>query len=130
DVILDASNVLGGKFGWASVKRALNAGEIRIETLEQLLSQATTVSLEPEPIPLDVKIILIGPPGPYYLLSAYDEEFPDLFKIAADFDDRMVRTGETVLLFARYISALARRERLRPLDSNGVARVVEYASRL
>src|SRR5262249_56881431 len=75
-------------------------------------------------------VILIGPPGPYYMLSAYDEEFPDLFKIAADFDDRIVRTGETVLLYARFIAALARREQLRPLDRDGVARIVEYASRL
>ncbi|MBV9378181.1 MAG: AAA family ATPase, partial [Alphaproteobacteria bacterium] len=129
-LILDADKLLAGNFGWASLKRALNAGEIRIETLEQLLSQATTVSLEAEPIPLDVKVILIGPPAPYYLLSAYDAEFPDLFKIAADFDDRMVRTTETVLLYARFICALARREQFRPLDRDGIARIVEYASRL
>jgi lon-related putative ATP-dependent protease len=129
-LILDADKLLAGNYGWASLKRALNAGEIRIETLEQLLSQATTVSLEPEPIPLDVKVILIGRPAPYYLLSAHDAEFPDLFKIAADFDDRMVRTSETVLLYARCISALVRREQLRPLDRDGVARIVEYASRL
>jgi predicted ATP-dependent protease len=129
-LILDAGKLLASNYGWASLKRALNAGEVRIETLEQLLSVATTVSLEVEPIPLDVKVILIGPPGPYYLLSAHDEEFPDLFKIAADFDDRMVRTGETVLLYARFISALARRELLRPLDRDGAARIVEYASRL
>ena len=85
-LILDADKLLAGNYGWASLKRALNAGEIPIETLEQLLSQATTVSLEAEPIPLDVKVILTGPPAPYYLLSAYDAEFPDLFKIAADFD--------------------------------------------
>lgn len=129
-LILDAGKLLAGNFAWASLKRALNAGEIRIETLEQMLSQAATVSLEPEPIPLDVKVILIGPPAPYYMLSAFDEEFPDLFKIAADFDDRMVRTGETVLLFARFLSALTRREHLRPLDRDGVARIVEYGSRL
>src|SRR5262252_2608251 len=129
-LILEAGKLLAGNYGWASLKRALNAGEVRIETLEQLLSVATTVLLEVEPIPLDVKVILIGPPGPYYLLSAYDEEFPDLFKIAADFDDRIVRTRETVLLYARSISALIRREQLRPLDRDGVARIVEYASRL
>jgi predicted ATP-dependent protease len=60
-LILDADKLLAGNYGWASLKRALNAGEICIETLEQLLSQATTVSLEPEPIPLEVKVILIGP---------------------------------------------------------------------
>ncbi len=129
-LILDATKLLAGNYGWASLKRALNAGEIRIETLEQLLSLATTVSLEPEPIPLDVKVVLLGPPTLYYLLSLYDEEFADLFKIAADFDDRIARTPETTLLYARLICAVARREKLRPFDRDGVARVIEHAARL
>ncbi len=129
-LILDAGKLLAGNYGWASLKRALNAGEVRIETLEQLLSLVTTASLEAEPIPLAVKVILIGPPALHSLLGAHDEEFPDLFKIAADFDDRMARTGAGVLLYARLICTLARREGLRPLDRDGVARVVEHASRL
>jgi lon-related putative ATP-dependent protease len=129
-LILDASKLLAGNYGWASLKRALDAGEIRIETLEQLLSLATTVSLEPEPIPLDVKVVLIGPPTLYDLLCAYDEEFGDLFKIAADFDDRIARTSKTTLLYARLICAVARRERLKPFDRDAVARVIEHAARL
>jgi lon-related putative ATP-dependent protease len=129
-LILDAQKLLTGNFGWASLKRALNAGQIRIETLEQLLSMASTVSLAPEPIPLDVKIVLIGPPTLYYLLSAYDEEFPDLFKIAADFEDRVERDAATTLLYARLICAVGRREGLRPLDRDAVARVIEQAARL
>ncbi len=129
-LILDAQKLLTGNFGWASLKRALNAGQIRIETLEQLLSMASTVSLSPEPIPLDVKIVLIGPPTLYYLLSANDEEFPDLFKIAADFDDRVARDPETTLLYARLICAVGRREQLRALDRDAVARVIERAARL
>jgi lon-related putative ATP-dependent protease len=129
-LILDAGKLLSGNYGWASLKRVLYAGEIRIETLEQLLSLASTVSLAPQPIPLDVKIVLLGPPALYNLLSAYDEEFADLFKIAADFDDRIARTSETTLLYARLICAVARREELRPFDRGGVARVVEHAARL
>jgi lon-related putative ATP-dependent protease len=129
-LILDAQKLLTGNFGWASLKRALIAGQIRIETLEQLLSMASTVSLAPAPIPLDVKIVLIGPPTLYYTLSTYDEEFPDLFKIAADFDDRVERTPETTLLYARLICAVSRREGLRPLDRDAVARVIEHAARL
>ncbi len=129
-LILDAPKLLTGNYGWASLKRALNAGEIRIETLEQLLSLASTVSLAPEPIPLDVKIVLVGPPTLYYMLSAYDEEFPELFKIAADFDDRVDRTPEMTLLYARLICTVGRRERLRPLDRQAVARVIERAARL
>ena len=129
-LVLDAQKLLTGNFGWASLKRALNAGQIRIESLEQLLSMASTVSLAPAPIPLDVKIVLIGPPSLYYLLSAYDDEFPDLFKIAADFEDRVERDAETTLLYARLICAVARREKLRAFDRDAVARVVEQAARL
>ena len=67
--MLDAQKLLTGYYGWPSLKRALEAGQIRIETLEQALSVASTVSLAPEPIPLDVKVVLVGPPTLYYLLS-------------------------------------------------------------
>jgi lon-related putative ATP-dependent protease len=129
-LILDAPKLLAGNYGWASLKRALSAGEIRIETLEQLMSVASTVSLSPEPIPLNVKVVLLGPPSLYYLLSAHDEEFAELFKIAADFDDRVERSPETTLLYARLICGVGRREKLRPLDRDAVAKVIEQASRL
>jgi lon-related putative ATP-dependent protease len=129
-LVLDAQKLLTGNFGWPSLKRALEAGQIRIETLEHLLSMASTVSLDPEPIPLNVKVVLVGPPTLYYLLSAYDEDFADLFKIAADFEDRVERTPETTLLYARLICAMTQREDLRPLDRDAVARVIEQAARL
>jgi lon-related putative ATP-dependent protease len=129
-LVLDAQKLLTGNFGWASLKRALEAGQIRIETLEQLLSMASTVSLAPEPIPLQIKVVLIGPPMLYYLLSAQDEEFSDLFKIAADFEERIERTADTTLLYARLICAMTRRENLRTLDRGGVARLIEQAARL
>ena len=129
-LILDAPRLLAGNYGWPSLKRALNAGEIRIETLEQLLSLASTLSLSPEPIPLDVKIVLLGPPALYYMLTAADEEFGELFKIAADFDDRVERSPETTLLYARLICGVSRREKLRPLDRDAVARVIEQAARI
>jgi lon-related putative ATP-dependent protease len=129
-LMLDAQRLLAGNFGWASLKRALNAGEIRIETLEQLLTLASTVSLQPEPIPLDVKIVLLGPPLLYYMLSSLDDDFKELFKIAADFDDRVERTTETTLLYARFIAAVVCREKLLPFDRSAVARVIERAARL
>jgi lon-related putative ATP-dependent protease len=129
-LMLDAQRLLSGNFGWASLKRALNAGEIRIETLEQLLTMASTVSLQPDPIPLDLKIVLLGPPSLYYLLSSLDDDFKELFKIAADFDDRVERTPETTLLYARFIAGVVRREKLLPFDRSAVARVVERAARL
>ena len=129
-LLLDAQRLLAGNFGWASLKRALNAGEIRIETLEQLLSLASTVSLQPDPIPLDVKVVVLGPPLLYYLLSALDDDFKELFKIAADFDDRVERTPETSLLYARFVAGVVRREKLLPFDRSAVARVIEQASRV
>jgi lon-related putative ATP-dependent protease len=129
-LMLDAPRLLTGNFGWASLKRALNAGEIRIETLEQLLSMASTVSLQAEPIPLDVKIVLLGPPSLYYLLSGTDDDFKELFKIAADFDDRVERTPATTSLYARFIAGVVRREKLLPFERGAVARVIERAARL
>jgi lon-related putative ATP-dependent protease len=112
------------------LKRALNAGEIRIETLERLLSTASTISLQPEPIPLDVKVVLLGSSPIYYLLSAVDDDFKELFKVPADFDDRVERTADATLLYARFIAAVVRREKLRPFDRSAVARVIERAARL
>ena len=129
-LVVDAQKLLTGNFGWASLKRALNSGQIRIETLEQMLSVASTVSLAPEPIPLNLKVVLVGPPTLYYLLSSNDEEFGDLFKIAADFEDRVERTPETTLLYARLICAITRRQQLRAFDRDAVGRVIEQAARL
>ena len=129
-LILDAQRLLTGSLGWPSLKRALNAGEIRIESLEQLLSMASTVSLDPEPIPLQVKIVLLGPPQLYYLLSSLDDDFPELFKIAAEFDDRVERSPDVTARFAKFIAGAAQREHLLAFDRGAVARVVEQASRL
>jgi lon-related putative ATP-dependent protease len=129
-LMLDAQRLLSGNLGWASLKRSLNAGEIRIETLEQLLSMASTVSLQPEPIPLNVKIVLLGPPMLYYLLSSLDDDFKELFKVAADFDDRIERTPKTTLLYARFIGGVVRRDKLLPFDRGAIARVIERAARL
>jgi len=129
-LVLDAQKLVTGYYGWPSLKRALDAGQIRIESLEQALSLASTVSLTPEPIPLDIKVVLVGPATLYYLLSANDEDFDDLFKIAADFEDRVERTPETTLLYARLICAMTRREKLRAFDRGAVARIIEQAARL
>jgi predicted ATP-dependent protease len=107
----------------------LQSGEIRIESLERALSLISTSSLEPEPIALDLKLILVGEPLIYYLLSAYDPDFHDLFKVAADFDESVSRADSTPK-YARLLATIARREKLRPLSQNAVARVIEHSSRM
>ncbi|MGJ0514752.1 MAG: Lon protease family protein [Methylomicrobium sp.] len=128
-LILDMQKLLLQPYAWESLKRTLQMGKICIESLERALGLISTVSLEPEPIPLDVKVILIGEPLYYYLLSAYDPEFHDLFKIAADFDDTVPREAKT-LDYARLLATLARREKLKPLSRPAVARVIEHSARL
>src|SRR5690606_19650713 len=129
-LILDVRRLLSQPFAWEELKRTLRAGEIRIESLGQSLSLISTVSLEPEPIPLDVKVVLLGEPWIYYLLSMLDPEFSELFKVQADFDDRMVRDERTTPEYARLIATLAREARLRPFDRGAVARVMDRAARL
>lgn len=129
-LVLDIERLLSNPFSWDSLKRALRSGEIRLLSLEQLMSLASTVSLEPEPIPLDVKVVLVGAPLLYYLLAEYDADFTELFKVAADFSDSVDRSADSSALYARIIASSVRREKLRPFDRSGVARAIEHASRL
>jgi lon-related putative ATP-dependent protease len=129
-LILDARKVLLQPFAWEELKRALRSREIRIEVLGQTLSLVSTVSLEPEPIPLNVKVILLGERMLYYTLYEADPDFGELFKVAADFEDQMDRTADNHLLYARMIGTIARQEGIRPLDRAAVARVIEQSARL
>lgn len=129
-LVLDADRLLTGNFGYEALKRSLRSEEIRLESLEQTLSIASTVSLEPQPIPLDIKVVLIGSPRLYYLLRQHDADFARLFKVAAELDDQVDRQAASVAGYARLFEDITRREALRPLDVDAGARVVEYASRL
>ncbi|MBI4182498.1 MAG: AAA family ATPase [Proteobacteria bacterium] len=129
-LVLDARKVLLNPFAWEGLKQALKSRRIRIESLGQAFSLVSTVSLEPEPIPLKVKVVLLGDRMLYYLLQAYDPEFAELFKVAADFDDQMARNAENQMRFAKLLGTLARRESLKPLDRAAVARVIEHSARL
>jgi lon-related putative ATP-dependent protease len=129
-LLLDAQKVLLQPFAWESLKRALQSGHIRIESPERSMGLVSTTSLEPEPIPLQVKVVLVGERYLYYQLHELDTDFSNLFKVAADFDDSVHRTPESQLEYARQIAALARHEGLKALDRHAVGRVIERASRL
>jgi lon-related putative ATP-dependent protease len=128
-LVVDAVKLLFQPFAWEGLKRALKSREIRIKSLGEALSLVSTVSLEPAPIPLDIKVILLGDRLLYYLLQAYDPEFLDLFKVAADFDDQIDRTPENSRQFARLLATLAAHDHLRPMDSSAVARLLEECAR-
>ena len=128
-LVIDALKLLAQPFAWDALKRALRSREIRTQSLGQALSLVSTVSLEPEPIPLEVKVVLVGQRLHYYLLHAYDPEFAALFKVAVDFEEDMPRGPQNDLLYARVVAAFGRKEGLRPLEGAAVARVIEQGAR-
>ena len=128
-LILDARKVLTRPLSWDGLKRALFAKEIRTEPMAQMIGLLSTTSLEPEPIPLDLKIVLIGDRELYYLLSFYDPEFGDLFKVSADFDELIDRSESNDQLYARQVATLVRENALRPFGRKAVGRVLEQAAR-
>jgi lon-related putative ATP-dependent protease len=129
-LVVEAHKVLTQPLSWEALKRALRGREIRIQSLGQSLGLVDTVSLDPQPIPLDVKIVLTGDRMLYYLLAAYDPDFLELFKVQADFEETMNRTPENMQLYARLLGTIAQREDLKPLDRGAVARIVEHGSRV
>jgi len=128
-LLLDAHRLLTQPFAWEGLKRALTTRTIRIESLGQMYSLVSTISLEPEAIPLEVKVILFGERLWYHLLYALDPDFGELFKVAADFDDDIPRSTDNQADLARLIATLARRNALLPFDRNAVARVIEQCAR-
>lgn len=129
-LILDARKLLLQPYAWATLKRTLQSSEIRIEALERTLGFLSTATLEPDPIPLDIKVALFGDRLLYYLLQHYDPEFRDLFKVAADFEETVDRGKENNELYARLIASIARHHSLRPLDRSAVMRTIEHNARL
>jgi lon-related putative ATP-dependent protease len=129
-LIVDARKLLLQPYSYEGLKRALRGGEIRIESPGQAYGLVSTVSLEPEPIPLDVKVVLLGERMIYYLMYENDPDFGELFKVAADFEDQMDRSDDSNLAYAQLIGTLARKENLRHFDRSAVARVIERSGRM
>ncbi|HSM14948.1 MAG TPA: Lon protease family protein, partial [Thermoanaerobaculia bacterium] len=130
-LLLDALRVLQQPLAWDALKRTLRAGEIRIESFSRQLGLAGTVSLEPEPIPIErLKVVLVGERYLYYLLAEVDPDMLELFKVIADFEESVEWKPEVQARYARLLATIARKERLRPLDRGAVAALLEEASRL
>ncbi|MFO7809399.1 AAA family ATPase [Guyparkeria sp.] len=115
-LILHVRQILMQPFAWETLKRAIYGKKVRIESLEQFYAVFTTMTLEPNPVPLDIKVVLIADRLLYYLLAEYDPDFAKLFKVQADFEDTLSRRAENELDYVRTLAAMARRDNLRPLD--------------
>lgn len=129
-LVLEAAGLFKNPLSYDALKRSLQERSIKTEEMGAEGRVMTTISLEPEPVPLDVKVVLIGDGGIYYLLHEMDEEFRQLFKVQADFDVDMPRTPETIDQYARFVAARCSEEGLRHFTPGAVAQVIEHSSRL
>ena len=129
-LVLDARQILMEPFAWEALKRCLKTGEITIISSSERLGLITTTSLEPDAIPLQIRVALVGERLLYYLLMAYDPDFGSLFKIAADFDDDISVSKKSSGLYARMISQIAAKHGLRPIELSGVRRILIESTRL
>lgn len=128
-LLIDARKLLTQPYSWDSLKRALASKEIKIEAPSEDTSFAT-ISLDPQPIPLDVKVVLTGDTELYELLSERDPDFKDYFKVEADFGGVIDRTEENEVEYAKLIGSLSKKKNLRSLNKQAVAKIIEYSSRL
>lgn len=129
-LLMDAQKVLEQPYVWDGLKRALRARQLSLTSLEKEVTLTGAVSLDPEPIPLDVKIILFGDYRTYQLLQHYDPEFSELFRVTADFEDEMPRSPESELQYARFISSVVNDNNMLHCDKKAIARIIEHSSRL
>lgn len=128
-LVLDALRVLSEPFAWEALKRCLDTRAIRISSAAEMLSLISTSTLEPEPIPLQVRVVLVGDALVQLLLTLHDPDFSRLFKLAADFSHDMPRTPESVGLFARMVAGACKRDGLLPVSRDGVAALIDSAAR-
>jgi lon-related putative ATP-dependent protease len=128
-LLLNALDVLRSPFSWDALKRVIKKNELKIEDLMELYGYGSG-GLKPEPIPVSLKIIMLGSPWLYYLLYNYDEDFKDIFKVKSDFDTQTASSKDEKMRYAVFIANMAQSDGLLPFDRSAVAAVVEHASRL
>lgn len=129
-LLLSANDVLTNPGVWPALKRAIKTKEVRIEDPFEQFGLIAPQGLRPQPMPIDVKVMLIGDSSLYQLLSMYDEDFWEIFKVKADFSFEVDKTAENLKSFAAFIAGCCEDCELHPFDRTGVARVAEYASRM
>jgi lon-related putative ATP-dependent protease len=128
-LVIDAEKVLLNFMSWEALKRVLRTGEANIENLGEQYGAVPVASLRPQPIPINLKVVMVGTPYLYALLQYYDPEFQKMFKIKADFDTDMKRTPETEKQMAQFVAACVCRESGLHFDASGVAEVIDWSCR-
>jgi len=127
-LIMEIESVLTNPLVWEAMKRALQNRQLSIEDPPTAIGYSTG-TLRPQPIPLDVKVILLGNYQTFQLLQNYDSKFNKIFKVRADFDYETERSSETIQLYARFIARVCKEGSLRPFSAQAVAAIVEYGEK-
>jgi hypothetical protein len=127
-LIVNALDVLRNPFSWEALKRIIKKNEVKIEDLAELYG-ISTAGIKPDPIPVSIKIIMLGSPWLYYLLYYYDEDFRSIFKVKSDFDTQTTSSSEENLRYANFVGRMAAEEKLLPFAREAVAAVVDHAVR-
>ncbi len=127
-LVINVYDIIRNYYVWDKLKRIIKNKEIVVESINKTFGLGSSETLQPQAIPVDIKIILIGEPLYYYLFYNYDEEFQKMFKIWADFDTDMKRTPRHTRDYARFISSVCTSKNLRHFDPAGAARLVDYGS--
>jgi lon-related putative ATP-dependent protease len=129
-LVLDMEQVLRQSFVYDALKRALRGRCLVIEDVNELYGVMTSAGLKPQPIKLNVKVIIIGQSHVYHLLHRHDEDFRKIFKVRADFDYEVKETGTNINKYIKFISRVVREEKLRHFDRSGVQSIINHAFRL
>lgn len=129
-LVIEARKLKKSREAWEGLKRALYNKKIMIESQDQFTISAKTISLDPIPIPLEVKIILLGERHTYYSFNSNDSDFTELFKVTADFDEHIERNKNNIQLYARLIATIVKHEQLKPFTASAVASLIDYSSRI
>ena len=129
-LIIDAHKVLTQPYAWAALKRVLYGHEVRIEPIGEMYGLLTTMTLEPQAIPIDLKVILIGDRQTYYLLCSLESDFKELFKVEVDFTEEMPRNDPNTHIYIRLLVSLIKKSKLQPFNHQAIARIIDYSSRL
>ncbi|MHB8156071.1 MAG: Lon protease family protein [Desulfocucumaceae bacterium] len=129
-LVVQSRDVLSDPSVWDTLKRALKNREGVVENIGEQFRMVPTVSLRPEPIPLNIKVIMVGSYHIYDLLRSMDDDFQKFFKVKVDFDTEMPRTEENLSHYAAFVGVVCARENLKHFDRTGLAELIEYGSRL
>ncbi|MCK5236003.1 MAG: AAA family ATPase, partial [Deltaproteobacteria bacterium] len=128
-LVVNALDVLRNLFVYDALKRMIKTKEARIEDVWEQYRLSSNTTLKPEPVPVNIKIVMIGEPYIYYLLYTYDKEYRKYFKVKADFDNQVDLDDDRVMEYASFVAEHSKKKNLKAFDKSGVARVIEYGAR-